>query len=295
MNNTIRNSLTLTALCAALAGCGTSSSDGSGQLTLSLTDAPVTSLQSVSVTITGVSLKPASGDTLTYTFEEPKTLDLLQLQGGETALLLNDVTVPAGAYNWLRLAVDSDNLSVTETGGALKTLKIPSGAETGLKLVKGFTVAQGGSSAFTIDFDVRKSIVDPTGNSADYFLKPVLRLVDNLQVGSVAGTVTGELISAACADSNIYAGMVYVFSGADATADDLGSSSEPLVAVPVVYDAETTTYQYSAAFLEVGDYSLSYSCDADDNEQDEALTFTAVQNASVTQGDTTGVNFDLAL
>lgn len=291
MNNmSIGKTLSLSALCVALAACGNSSSDSNeGKLSLSLSDAPVTGLTRVDLTITGVSLKPANGDVLEYTFAQPKALDLLQLQGGVSASLLDEVTVPAGDYSWVRLTLDTSNMSVTESGGGVKTLKVPSGAETGLKLVKGFTVAQGGASDFTIDFDVRKSIVDPQGNSAgaDYFLKPALRLVDNLQVGSISGSVDAQRISAACADASQYSGMLYVFTGSDATADDLGSAAAPLVAVPVVYNADTTTYQYTAAFLEAGDYSISYSCDADDNEADEDLVFSAVQNVSVSAGQTT--------
>lgn len=281
--------LSLSALCVALAACGSSSDSNEGKLSLSLSDAPVTGLTSVELTVTGVSLKPANGDVLEYTFAQPQALDLLQLQGGVSASLLDEVTVPAGDYNWVRLTLDTSNMSVTEASGGVKTLKIPSGAETGLKLVKGFTVAQGGASDFTIDFDVRKSIVDPQGDSAgaDYFLKPALRLVDNLQVGSISGSVDAQLISSACADSSLYSGMLYVFTGSDATADDLGSAAAPLVAVPVFYNADTTSYQYTAAFLEAGDYSISYSCDADDNEADEDLVFSAVQNVSVSAGQTT--------
>ena len=292
MNKPVRNSLALAVVCAALTACGGSSSGSSkGTLSLSLTDAPVTGFTSVELTITGVTLKPAGGNAIVYTFDEAKSFDLLQLQNGVSASLLDEVSVPAGEYNWVRLAVDTSNMSVTETGGAEKTLEIPSGAETGLKLVKGFTVAQGGVSDFTIDFDVRKSIVEPTGNSADYFLKPVLRLVDNLQVGTVSGSVDGILLSEQCADSSVYAGSVYVFSGADATVDDLGSDAEPLVVVPVVYSEDNSAYQYTAAFLEAGDYTIGYTCDADDNEVDETLNFYGVQNTGVAQDQTTTVDF----
>lgn len=290
-------SLTLAVVAASLAACGGSSADSDGRLTLSLTDAPVSELSKVELTVTGVSLKPASGDTLEFTFDSPQSVDLLQLQGGVTVDLLDNVTVPAGEYNWVRLSLDSDNMSVTEIDGAEKKLRVPSGAETGLKMVRGFTVAQGGASDFTIDFDVRKSVVNPEGNAggADYLLKPVLRLIDNLQAGAVSGSVDAQLISSACADAAVYSGMVYVFSGADVAADDLGSNAEPLVAVPVSYDSDSTLYRYSAAFLEAGDYSLSYSCDADDNEVDENLTFTAGGNVTVVADETQTVDIAAAV
>ncbi|WP_372971016.1 DUF4382 domain-containing protein [Marinobacter sp.] len=44
----------------------------------------------------------------------------------------------------------------------------------------------GGSASFTIDFDVRKSLINPPGLE-NYLLKPVLRLVDNTEPPPCAG------------------------------------------------------------------------------------------------------------
>jgi len=68
-------------------------------------------------------------------------------------------------------------------------LYIPSGAETGLKLSKPFVVAQRATTRLMIDFDLRKSVVAPPGQSPNWILKPSLRLVDLLEVGALKGTV----------------------------------------------------------------------------------------------------------
>lgn len=79
-------------------------------------------------------------------------------------------------------------------------LRVPSGSETGLKHNTPFTVAEGTvdmtvadeNSVYTIDFDLRKSIVNP-GGQPGYFLKSVLRLVQNINTGTISGTVDSQL------------------------------------------------------------------------------------------------------
>ena len=76
-------------------------------------------------------------------------------------------------------------------------------------------MAAGSISNFTIDFDLRKSVIAPPGQAPNYLLKPVLRMVDNLQVGAIAGTVDAALVTADCSP------QVYIFTGAGVVPDDL--------------------------------------------------------------------------
>src|SRR2546421_7971109 len=46
-------------------------------------------------------------------------------------------------------------------------LTIPSGAETGLKLIQGFTAPAGVVASFTVDFVLSKSLIAPQGLSPD--------------------------------------------------------------------------------------------------------------------------------
>lgn len=287
---------TVTALASALAACGGSGSgsDATGTVSMDVTDAPTASFSEVVVTFTGITLKPAGGEAIEFTFDEAKTLDLLTLQGGESAPLLDGEEVLAGEYDWVRLTLDVDNSYVTDAEGR-KTLFIPSGAQTGLKLGSGFNVAQGGENNFTIDFDVRKSIVNPQGGPADYFLKPALRLVDNLEVGSITGQVDYSAIQQtrgtgdtedALADC-AYEGSAYIYEGADVTPTDLNVNNDegtPLMVVPVTPNEGDSFYSYTAAFLTAGDYTVSYSCQLDDNEEDNAIQFDGTQNVTVEAG-----------
>lgn len=287
----------------ALAACGGSdsssdnSADGnSGRLSVAVTDAPIDAANHVFVEFSGVSIKPADGDVIELTLEENANIDLLSLQGSLSEALVTDEEVPAGEYEWVRLHVNAEHDGVLDsyieldTGNQLE-LRVPSGSQTGLKLVSGFTVAAGGNTNITIDFDLRKSVVLP-GGQAGAMLKPALRLIDNTVVGTVAGSVDAEVLTDQCADPANEYGAVYVYSGADATVTDVsGADTDPLTtALLAQVDGG---YEYEVGFLEAGDYTLAYTCDAasDQPETVDELTFIGSSNATVEADMTTEVNF----
>ncbi len=172
-------------------------------------------------------------------------------RGGVSEPLITDQEVPAGEYSQIRLIVNTENSFVkrSDTGDTEFSLAVPSGEQSGLKLQGDFIVAADTSTSFTIDFDVRKAVVDPQGNAlADFMLRPALRLVNNLEVGSIAGAVDETVISVQCADSTIYDGMVYVYQGSGATTGDLGSENEPLLTAPVAFDPGNDRIQLHGRF-----------------------------------------------
>jgi len=161
---------------ALLAACGSSDGDGGGQaqtgfLKVGITDAPVDMAAAVVVKFTGVELKPQGGPAFSIDFPTPKSLDLIQLQGEDRALLLDGEEILAGEYEWMRLKVEADpnvagdSYLQLEQSGAECEMRIPSGDQTGLKLIHGFTIGGGTTTDFTIDFYLRKSIVAPPGQT----------------------------------------------------------------------------------------------------------------------------------
>lgn len=274
------------------AACGGSNDGDSSSLTLAVTDAPVDDANRVVVEFTGVAVKPTGGQEVVIEYDEPRQIDLLALQGGDSELLLDDETLEAGNYAWVRLTVNagmnaSDSF-IELQDGSVHALFIPSGNQTGLKLVRGFTLPANGSADFTIDFDLRKSVVDPQSAGTPYILKPALRLVDNAEVGTITGTVDGAIASATdCSPA------VYIYEGSDVTPDDVGSSVEPVTSSLVEMSDATGEFEYSAAFLATGDYTVALTCDADADapEVDDDITFVAQQNATVEVDTTTTVNF----
>lgn len=291
----------LTVMLASMAACsggGSAPDEGTqpqGRLTLGITDTPVQDAVRVVVQFTGVEIKAAADSAPeVFDFAAPRQIDLLALAGGGSEILLDDVTLPAGLYEWIRLKVNagrnaSDSF-VELNDGSVHALFIPSGNETGLKLVQGFVIAAGGSHDFTIDFDLRRSVLRPPGLDPVFLLRPALRLVNNLEVGSIEGEVAAAIAAENCE------GVVYVYTGTGVTPDDLGSATEPLATAPVEMDIATGAFRYRAAFLPAGDYTAALTCEggADDAESDDDIEFIDPQNATVTSGRATVVNFPAA-
>ncbi len=278
-----------------LAGCGggdsVSASAATGNATFALSDAAVDGVTAVNITVTGLELKPADGKVQTITFDQPKTLNLLDLQNGKTANLILNKPLPAGKYNWVRLMLDTSNLSlkVSATGGD-ENLTIPSGDETGLKLVHGFTVPSGGNVQFTLDFNLRKSLVEANGK---YMLKPTLRIVDDSAAGEITGSVDFATLKQQENCTNLpadYYGVVYIYTGDDAKEGDMGSSDDPYLSAPVTYDSKNGVYTYTLAHIPAGSYSVAYTCGVDNTSQDDQLSLVSAGNVSVTANQTSTVN-----
>lgn len=307
--------LVATAAVALLAACGGGSDDGdkamSGTLKLSVTDSPVDDAREVWVQFRAVEFKPESGAPVMQELRnssgvlQPQRLDLLALQGGQAAVLVNNVVLPAGRYEWIRLLVDNQpnvrDSYIMMMDGSECELRIPSGDESGLKMNRGFTLPADGSVALTVDFDLRKSIHAPPGQQGSgmnctqgFLMRPVLRLVQDSEVGAIAGTVDlSRRLDPACAR------MVYVFpDGQNAanstTPDDYdGLGVEPLVMV----QADEVTGAYKATFLPRGNYTVAYTCAVDEPGVDDSLDVPAFsfgpdkQGATVQPNLITTVNF----
>jgi hypothetical protein len=274
-----------------LAACSGGGGGGNetGRLSLAITDAPVDDASSVVVQFSGVAFKRAGAEPeqVQNLTPSPRQLDLLQYQEGRAALLLDGVTLPAGDYEWIRLIVDNEtgvrDSYIVLTGGQECELEVPSGAESGLKLNRGFTLPADGSVALTIDFDLRKSIHAPPGQQGaaeactqGYLMRPTLRIVDDANVGAIGGHVASELVTEQCLPK------VYVFSGAGATPDDIdGTDPDPLVVANVAVENGSTAFAYRAAFLPPGPYTVAFTCDDDDATVDDTLTFFGAQDVTV--------------
>src|SRR5687767_7466493 len=127
-----------------LAGCGGDGSADQGSVSVGLTDAPVDEAQEVWVQVTGVAFKPQGSAPEIVEDFAPRAINLLQYQQGDVALLLDNVPFRAGQYQWLRLIVESQpNVrdSYVMVNGQECELRVPSGAESGLKMNRGFTIA----------------------------------------------------------------------------------------------------------------------------------------------------------
>lgn len=230
---------------------------------------------------------------LEFNFPSPVTVDLLKQQGGSSASLLNGVKLPAGHYEWIRLKLATTNCcTISLSDGSVHPLVVASGDETGLKLVRGFTVATDGTVNFTIDFDLRHSIVLANGV---YFLKPVLRLMDNLQVGGIEGTAQNTLSIGGLPISDPSCGpAAYIYAGANVMPVDIapGAAVQPVTTATLSLDDDNGDFRFKAGFLAPGAYTVALVCAAkDDPTKLDNLTFSATKNATVTADMATEVDF----
>ena len=277
---------------SSLAGCGGGGgSSGNGSISIGLTDSPVDMASQVVLQVSGVAFKleGSAPETVHNLMPATRQIDLLQYQQGNVALLLDHVTLPAGRYQWLRLIIDAQpNVrdSYVVVNGRECELNVPSGAQTGLKLNRGFTLPADGSVALTLDFDLRQSLRAPPGQTGSapectqgYLLRPTIRVVDNANVGAIAGTVTfaAGAVPMSCLPK------VYLYDGT-VTPDDMEDPPvppDPLAVFPVDIPAGTTSGTYKAAFIPAGSYTAAFTCD-DDTTADEVLNFVPAAGTPVT-------------
>lgn len=174
--------------------------DGTGTMTVSLTDAPADfdavniEVLEVLVNQNGNAPEPAEGVEDTdgketangwyAIMDEPMMVNLLDYQNGQT-LDLGEVELEAGRYNQIRLVL-GDNNTITVNGETV-SLTTPSAQQSGYKLNVQADVEEGQVYDLVIDFDAGKSITK-TGNGS-YILKPVLRTVNLREQASISGTV----------------------------------------------------------------------------------------------------------
>lgn len=275
MNTRIRNGVLL-ACALALNACGGSDgggAGGSGRLSLAIGDAPVDGATAVVIVFSGIELH-ANGETRTIDFTEPREIDLLAYQNGATVNLLENAVVDAGEYQWMRLKVIAEpNLSdgsyILFGSGEQFPLFVPSGSESGLKINRPFRVAAGGITRLVADFDLRKSILAPPGQAPNYLLKPVLRLMDELEIGDIAGEVDLAALAVAQRGAGSAAadcdGGIYLFGGAGAVPDDAdgltADGADPILYQPLPFDGMNTVVPYQFAMVEAGTYTVAATCD----------------------------------
>lgn len=167
-----------------------------GILQLKITDTPFPfdQVEEANVTINKLEVRSKSesdDDAFEVVFEDEIELNLLNLRNGVTEDL-PDALLGVGSYDLVRIYISE--ASVLMKDGKLYELKVPSGAQTGIKLfVNPEIQVQGGLTAeLLLDFDLSESfVVQGNIESPNGFLfKPVIRAVNNSLAGIINGTIT---------------------------------------------------------------------------------------------------------
>jgi hypothetical protein len=190
------------------AGCGGGESP-SGSVRFALTDAPACGFDQVNITVERIRVHRSAnaGDNEVGWSElrlnPAKKIDLLKLQNGVLEDL-GQLPLSSGQYTQLRLVLASASgsgapaNSVVPVGGSERALTVPSGTQTGIKLIHPFSVSANNVADVVLDFDACRSIVR-AGASGNYLLKPVVKVVPRTGTaisGYVDPAVNGVTVSA---------------------------------------------------------------------------------------------------
>lgn len=184
--------------------------------------------------VAGLEPNPALGDS---DADGNPDLDLLALSSRATPIVKG--TIPAGVYTQFRLfspvepGTEALSVYLVMKDGSKIPLRIPSGQQTGLKLViqGGFNVRLDAITTLTLTFDLGRSLVR-TGNGR-YMLKPVVKASGDVASGAVNGRVTfkgGRPAQDALVEARSANNTYLTTTSAD------GLYSFPLLAAPASYE-----------------------------------------------------------
>jgi hypothetical protein len=326
----------IVSVCMMLAACGGDSgggSDGTGTLSLSITDAPVKNedIAEVIVCFTDVIIHPSNGDP---NIEEDvrnedrtcREINLKELTNGKS-VVLGEFDIPAGDYSWIRLDIDPDKTVIVErdvvgepdevddsepdTLHPASRLDCSSCDQSHLKLNRSFTIENTGFIGFTIDFDLQKSLTLQLPQSAKprphdaYKLRPTLRILDTKLAGTfIWGNVTDTTPPSGTTLTDC---RVYTYTGDTTTVipDDicntdctegLAPGDRPLD-IALVEGPTDGPFDYRTGSLYPGTYTLALFCEADNPEVDEGLNYIGEREVTTGGASLSGygpVDFDLA-
>lgn len=206
-------------------GCGSASN---GQLSLALADAATDQYNAVYVTVDKIQVHASdmSENSWETLFTPQRTYNLLALTNGVRESL-GIVSLAAGHYTQMRLVLgnspdDGINILsqahpyanyVIDADNAYHELKVPSGSQTGVKIVQGFDVNDSETTELILDFNAAASVVI-AGSSGNYLLKPTIKILATTDYAILSGTITNAT------DDSTVSGALVTAQTFDATAAD---------------------------------------------------------------------------
>ncbi|MDX1302129.1 DUF4382 domain-containing protein [Photobacterium sp.] len=279
-----------------LVGCdgGGSSESGTGKFSLAFSDATVDGLDQVCVAFDKISVHHTDGGesnwgTTSFAADQSSpecipsgmiipgsdtgnpefmVINLMAYQGSNSLQVLSNEVMAAGKYTQLRLSVLEENNHAYSDGTpyshVMETLtkdKLGFGVASGELKLDGFDVTADATQAYTLEFDLRKSMVE---NANGYQLKPRgVRLVNNEGVAYIDGTVGSE----ACL-GNLNDAFVYIYPGSTQVYGDLGSDSEPFTSASVEVDTLSGEGQFAVGYVPLGSYDLALVCNGSEDDSE---------------------------
>jgi hypothetical protein len=219
----------LAVLIIGLIGLSACSSGGNtGRLSISLTDKPTNDFQSVFVTIEDIAVH-AAGDaegTWNTILHVHQTFDLTTLSNG-VRKELGIVNLDPGHYTQMRLILGQEAIMphefanyVVDRDGVAHSMKIPSGMQTGIKIIQGFDINENSTTELVFDFDASRSVV-VAGNSGKFLLKPTIHMIDDNQTRTIIKGTVKTMEDAALEGANVSLQVYTPMSRPPAAGQDL--------------------------------------------------------------------------
>jgi len=246
-----------------------------GKLKIQLTDAPFPTdiVAEANVTITKIEARRVNengeeeGNPFITLSEEEMSFNLLELTNGVTAGLV-DLEIEAGSYDLVRLYVSEASIKLSDE--SVHSLKVPSGAQTGIKIFidPAIEVAGGLTTDLLLDFDVSKSFklqgnIDSPAGIKGFIFTPVIKASNLSTTGSLFGNITDteSVVIDGAQVAIIAADTVYTTSFADENGD------------------------YTIIGVDAGTYNIEYS--------KEGYQTTTIENVGIVAGNATNQDAQL--
>lgn len=270
-----------------------------GMLSMSLTDAPVDTASEVVISVSAVAIKPVDGETIRFNFDGTREFDLLTLQGGITAEVLEATRIPAGDYQWARITVeaefDNDFDSYAMTPNGMVEIRVPGVTDGHIYMTDGFAISANETTEMVIDWDLRKALSAPEGQPG-YHLRPTVRVADRKSHGTLNGTIATALLSGGGCTNDLaldVGSAIYVYPAGAALLGDIGNVDAEPFATASVRQGAGGAYEFAVHFLPAGDYAAAFTCQASDDNPEavDAISLSAPQNFSIENGVITALDF----
>lgn len=267
------------AMAAFIYGCSSDSNEEApppeepttGSITISLTDDPWEDAMEMVLHVTGVEMGHADGNVVMLEMTGGgMSINMMQLQNGESTMLADGAEVPMGQYEWMRLMIDpaQSHIDLASTGGR-HGMQMGSDAENGLEIMHDFEIGQAQHSEYMLDFDIRRGVQhhDNGMMGGEYRLHSAMRMVDMSQSGGLMGTVDPAMIDVNHPDCDDAPGgnWAYLFHGDVTEPDDIADVDTdgmqgPMAADRIDMDTMTGEHRYHFGYLDPGQYRIAITC-----------------------------------
>ncbi len=288
-------------------GCGSSSSEApppdeptTGSITISLTDDPWEDAMEMVLHVTGIEMGHTDGSVVMIDMGGGgMSIDMMQLQNGEFSMLADNVEVPMGQYEWMRLMIDpsQSHIDLASTGGrhgmqmggidpsqshidlastgGRHGMQMGGDAENGLEVMHDFEIGQSQHSEFMLDFDIRRGVQhhDNGMMGGEYRLHSAMRMIDMSQSGGLMGTVDPSMIDVNHPECDDAPGgnWAYLYHGDVTEPDDIADVDTdgmpgPIGADRIDMDTMTGEHRYHFGYLDPGQYRIAVTCSGEWDE-----------------------------